>query len=241
MYEEKAELVSPIYDPDYSDRRKFPEIGKKDGVPMIESASAAHYAGGTTYLASNGYLYVIYNYTDPSSTAYMYVVFDTLNGFKPVTKNNKLNLMLTAKNKIGTAAYEFTISEAPSGDIYLTAINAKPKEATMEIYKLSIDAAGQKMNLDPMIVDSSDKIAAVKIQMSSSSNYLEHSRASYTSSRNSSIQDGVLGILTYGGTSGRNTTLRSEGFQPGSYSTVNWSGGYDTYNLHYYSIQWPTK
>ena len=54
--------------------------------------------GGKNAVYENGYLYVIYNYTDPSNTNYMYSVFDTLNNFKEVTGNNKLNLRLTAKN-----------------------------------------------------------------------------------------------------------------------------------------------
>ena len=243
MYKEEVELIDAIYDPDYTDRRKFPEVGKKDGATLIESASAAHYSEGTTYLASNGYLYVIYKYADPSSSKYMYVVYDTLNNFKEVTKNNALNLMLTAKNKIGTTTYQFTISEAMSGDVYLTAINVKPKEATMEIYKLSIDTEGKKLGLAPMIVNKDDntKAASIRLQMNGSSSFMHHGRVSYTSSRNSSIQDNILGVLTFSGdVSGRETTLCKNGFQPGQYSTVNWSGGPETYNLTYYSIQWPT-
>ncbi|MBR4933272.1 MAG: S-layer homology domain-containing protein, partial [Clostridia bacterium] len=223
MYEEKVDLVNAIYAPDYLDRRKFPEIGKKDGVPIIEPASAAHYSEGTTYLASNGYLYVIYKYSDPSSTNYMYVVYDTANNFKEVTKNKKLSLMLTAANKIGTATYQFSISEAVDGDVYLTAINTKAKEATFEIYKLDVDEEGQKMNLEPMIVDSNGKAASVRMQMAGSTTYLEHSRLSYTSTRNGSIQDGILGVITYGSNpGGRSTTLDDEGFVVGQYSTVNW-------------------
>ncbi len=244
MYKEEVELIEAIYDPDYTDRRKFPEVGKSNGATLIESASAAHYTEGTTYLASNGYLYVIYKYSDPSSSKYMYIVFDTLNNFKQVTKNNALNLMLTAKNKIGTATYQFTISEAMSGDIYLTAINTKTREATIEIYKLSIDTDGKKLVLDPMIVNKDDntKAASIRIQMNGSSAYVKHGRVSFTSSRNSSIQDNVLGILTNSGdTSKRTTTLYQEGFQPGQYSTVNWSGGPETYDFTYYSIQWPAN
>ena len=66
----------------------------------------------------------------------------------------------------------------------------------------------------------------------------DHARMAYTSTRNYSIQDNVLGILSYAGKDGgRDTTLRAEGFNEADHSTVNWSHGTNTYQLFYYTFE----
>ena len=237
MYEEKTNKVQTIYEPDYLDRRKFPEVGKKDGVPIIDIASACHYDGGATYLASNGYFYVIYKYSDPSATQYMYAIYDANNNFEVVKPNRPLQIMYSAANKIGSAGYQFTISESLDGDVYFTAINAKKLEAELEIYKFDLSASKPYV---PMIVDSDGKAANIKIQYSGTSKNISHDRLSFTSTRNGSIQDNVVGILTYhpANSSNRTTTLKTEGFLSSNYGQA-YCSGFETHELVYYSIQYP--
>ena len=236
MYEEKANKVQTIYEPDYLNRRKFPEVGKSNGLPIIDVASAGHYEGGTTYLASNGYFYVIYKYSDPSATQYMYAIYDSKNNFEPI-KSKSLQLINTAANKIGSADYQFTISESLDGDVYFTAINSKKNEAELEIYKFDFSLAKPYV---PMIVDSDGKATSVKIQYTGTTKNINHARLSFTSTRNGSIQDNVVGILSCHSASSlnRKTTLSKEGFLASNYGQA-YCSGFETHELFYYSIQYP--
>ena len=167
-----------------------------------------------------------------ASQAY-YAVYDTKNDFKPVRANKELKL-----TKNSNRAYQFAITETLNGDIYLVAVDALPSEAELEFYKLDVTAT--KLNT-PVLVDSDGKAATMKLKQSGSSNNLGHQRMCYTGTRNFSFQDNTLGILSYDGIIDkdyRKTSLEINNFDIAKYGAATCSGN-GTYELYYYSIQFP--
>ena len=228
MYKEELSFVTDIVRPDYLNEKEFPITGGSIGI-----AGASHYNGGTSYLTSDGLLYVIYHYYTPKTDKYYYAVYDTNNNFKPVRISKELKL---SKDK--NCEYQFAITETTGGSIYLVAIDTISKEAEIEMYKLDVSAS--KINT-PVLVDDDGKAATMKLKLNGSSKNLAHHRLSYTGTRNLSIQDNILGILSYEGvieTDNRKTTLELNGFDITKYGAANCSG-FGTYELYYYSIQFP--
>ena len=130
--------------------------------------------------------------------------------------------------------YQFIISENKNGDVYLMAINTKPAEATVELYK--IDVGASKINVS-VLNDANGKPTSVKIPMRTGGGYLPHGRLSFTSTRNNSVQDNIISIVTFSGTAKRSLTLGSQ--DTSKIDTLIYSGGYSTSNYYYYSIKLP--
>ena len=233
MYEEEY-VEDGLYVPDYRDRKTFPDNGG-----LIQPAHAAHYTGGVSYIDSQGYLYVFYEYANPKKSSYMYVVYDTnkldADGKFVKVRNNKDISFKTKSN----CAYQFAMTETMDGELYLIAIDTTPKEAELEIYKIDIS---QGNILTSVLKDKDGKAASVKIPYKDSKTYVNHARLAFTTTRNYSIQDNVLGILTHEDGGGRGISLFDDPEyikmnKEGSISTMNTSGGSSTDNLVYYTIK----
>ncbi len=223
MYEEEVITVDKVYEPQY---KRFP----KDPVKgTVAGAGAAHYCNGTTYLASNGYLYVVYTKAEKGTSGYYCNIYDTTNNFKSVRKNVTLNFL----SSIGS--YQFAVKESASGAVYLTAID--DTTGKVEIYQFDVAATG-KAFLKSMITDGSGNATSVQLTVKGSgSNMATCHRLSYTSTRNGSLQDSVLGLVTQYGSGERKLTMTAKDAE--KYRSCIWSYGESTYNFYYYSIQFP--
>ena len=226
MYEEKVVVSKEVAVPKYNDEKEFPRIGG-----MIQGANVTYTDGGVTYLDSKGNLYVIYNYNSPKKSGYYYAVYDVNNNFKEVRINKELKLRNTSNS-----GYQFAMTETLDGNVYLVAVDTLPKEAELEIYKLDLSA--NKINTS-VIKTKDGGVGYVKIKFNGRAGNVTHARLSFTGSRNFSIQDNVLGILSYECKpvkTGHQTTIVKNGFDVNKYGSVNWSGP-GTEELFYYSIK----
>jgi hypothetical protein len=141
--------IQDIYAPDYTNEKEFP----KNPGGKVQPANACHYNGGVTYVDSRGYFYVVYRVNDK----YYYVIYDTQNNFKTVRMNKELQLLQRTNYD-----YQFVISENTNGDVFLMAINTKSSDATLELYKIDVNAPKVNVNI---LKDSNGNPTSVKIPM----------------------------------------------------------------------------
>ena len=136
--------------------------------------------------------------------------------------------------------YQFAMTETIDGEMFLIAINTKPTNSELEIYKIDIT---QSNILSSVLVDKDGKAACINIPIKDSKEFVKHARLAFTTTRNYSIQDNVLGILTHAdGVGNRGISLFDDPEyikmnKEGSISTMNTSGGSSTHNLIYYTIK----
>ena len=213
--------IQDIYAPDYTNEKEFP----KNPGGKVQPANACHYNGGVTYVDSRGYFYVVYRVNDK----YFYVIYDTQNNFKTVRMNKELQLLERTNYD-----YQFVISENTNGDVFLMAINTKSSDATFELYKIDVNAPKVNVNI---LKDSNGNPTSVKIPMRTGGGYLSHARLSFTSTRNNSVQDNIVSIVTHSGTAKRGLTLGDQ--DTSNIDTLIYSGGGSTNNYYYYSVKLP--
>ena len=176
----------------------------------------------------------------------MYVIYDTnkIDGdgkFVKVRANKEISFKSKSK---GTYEYQFAMTETLNGNMYLWAVNAQPQDAEFEMYKIDVTANNI---ISSVFKDADGKAASIKIKYANSTGYaandfIGHRRLSFTTTRNYSIQDNVLGILSYEGIdSKRGLTLYNEAeyiqkSKEGSISTMQ-CGNDSTDDIYYYAIK----
>ncbi len=221
MHKEELIIQDELYQPDYFNRGLFPEEGGK-----ITCAVANLNNGGATFLASNGYLYVVFNAQGNDRLA----VYDTQNNFKKVKSVSKLSFVYTGK---GSAHYQFTIGENMDGEVFLVAIDDSKANSELELYKIDIN---ETKGIVPMITNDSGKAASIPFMIKGTTKGMPHSRFAATTTRCHSIQDNILGIVTV--PFDDSSTNRSASTNKAGYDCINTSGS-ETYSYYYYSIELP--
>ena len=225
-----------IYEPNYADDREFPV----DRNGYKSPAGACHYTGGNSYLASNGYLYVIYvTSTSKSGSVYRYAVYDTNTSELKRIKTGTLSLATIPSS----SSYEFVIAENSNDEIYVLAINTKPTDATLEIYKVDFNGTANTLKFNSVIKKSNGGKGSVTINYKGTTDAIKHSRLAFTSTRNGSIQDNIVGIVSYTGENNgkRGTTFSSDPI----YNQIDDSKDYApimggaTKQFYYYAIELP--
>ena len=140
-----------------------------------------------------------------------------------------------------TGVYTFTSDtfNDPVGTLYTYTEELQSDDDSGENNNFKIDYKPYQYEVTFVYKDADGKTGTFTMKYAGTNTPLtDHARMAYTSTRNYSIQDNVLGILSYAGKDGgRDTTLKAEGFKESDHSTVNWSHGTNTYQLFYYTFE----
>lgn len=179
MTKEECFFVDRTYEPVYP----------KDQEDVY-TASANHYAGGTTFLDSNGHLHVIYavgNRNIDMKLRRYHTIYDVRDNYKKI-KDEELTLSDKKNN-----SYYVGMGENTNGDIFIIGVNAasSKKGTRIEVYQ-STDGGmtfSQLCDAQTVTVRETGEIVPVD-------------RTAFSSTRNYSTQDNVIAVVTHGDAKG---------------------------------------
>lgn len=200
MTKEECFLVDRTYEPDYPKGEE------------VFTAGASHYAGGTTYLDSNGKLHIIYSQSNRNidrKTRVYHAIYDVRDNYKCL-KNDIVSFKDESHN-----SYHFGMAENTNGDLFVIAVNTykSNRGVTLEVYR-SIDG-GEKFEM---------LCADVDLTIKGTDTLVPTNRTAFGSPRNYSTMDNIVAVVTCGDA-------------PSNVNSSLGSGGMKYY--YYYSVELP--